>query len=82
MEKKDPEAYTIKAQKSGYSGSGLILTTVTQADNKLTTKTRVFAEKCVEIRRTQKHEYEGIRANLKKCEERTLIFPTMKSIKE
>ena len=47
----------------------------------MTTKTRIFVEKYVDIRRTQKHEYDGIRANLKKCEERTLKFPTMKSVK-
>ena len=41
-----------------------ISTTIIDADNKLTTKNRVYAEKYVEIRRTQKSEYEGIRANM------------------
>ena len=58
------------------------MTTIWNVDNRLTTKIHLFAEKCVETRRTQKHGYEGIRVSAEKYEERTLIFPTMKSMKD
>ena len=42
------------------------MTTIWNVDNKLTTKTCIFSEKRVEIRRTPKSEYEGIRISAEK----------------